>query len=106
MTSLVMTNGISPFLALPLSFLAHGAMLCDYSHYTFVTHVAYSYHHADSYHCWKSCRVVSVNKKLADNMVTKEKKRKCSLTAQEKQKHLAELTATACTQLLLLQGTQ
>lgn len=74
MTSLVTTNGVSPFLALPLSFLAHGAMPHDYSHYTFVMRVPYSYHHTDSYHCWKSCRAVSVNKKLADNMVTKEKK--------------------------------
>jgi len=74
MTSLVTTNGISLFLALPLSFLACGAMPYDYSHCTFVTRVPYSCHHADSYHCWKSCRAVSVNKKLADNTATKEKK--------------------------------
>lgn len=73
MTSLVRTNGINPFLSLSLSFLAHGSMPFDYSHYSFVTGVPCFYYHADSYLYWKSCSAVSVNKKLADKMVTKEK---------------------------------
>lgn len=73
MTSSVRTNGINPFFSLSLSFLAHGSMPFDYSHYSFVTCVLCSYYHADSHLCWKSCSAVSVNKKPADNMVTKEK---------------------------------
>lgn len=104
MTSLVATNVISPFLPLSLCCLAHGAMRHDYSHYTFVTRVPYTYHNTDSYHCWKSCRAVPVNKKVAGSLVNKEKK--CSLTAQEKQNYLTELTTVVFIQTLLLWGTQ
>lgn len=73
MTSLVRTNGINPFFPLPLSFVAHESMPFGYSHYKFVTCVPCFYYHADSYLCWKSCSAISVNKKLADNMVTEVK---------------------------------